>query len=78
MPPSTTSDQSVRQSLTLLAATSQIAAATRVQKVSTRTGFPVQAFDERTVDAEAEAAGEENPVADVDLEIAGVPDRPGR
>ena len=30
---------------------------------------PVQALDERTVEAEAEAAGEENPVADVDLEI---------
>ena len=41
MPPSTTgstADQSVRQSLTLLAATSQSVAATRVQKVSTRVG----------------------------------------
>ena len=73
MPPSTTgstADQSVRQSLTLLAATSPDRCRHQSPEGEHQDRLvPVQALDERTVEAEAEAAGEENPVADVDLEI---------
>ena len=60
----------MRQSLTLLAATSQERRRHHGPEGLDQDRLaPVQALDQRAVNGVAEAAGEEDPVADVDLEI---------